>query len=153
MAMISLNDFYGVSHWLEPGLCFHKHLSVQLGGGGGVTPNVSWDMSHGHRGGGRWMPPSLLRSGHLPPAQTWPPPAPSSKGHWPDHLRPCSDLTTPNQHTGTTVNGRAVRILLVCILVGESFRITPELGWDWGLLSLTIRFPVPSRLHSMSKSH
>ena len=74
----------------------------------GGTPNASLDRSHGHRGddGGQRSTNSLRdRITHLshPWTTTHPP--------W----------TTPPPpiiiHTGTTVNGRAVRILLECILV------------------------------------
>ena len=71
--------------------------SVQVSGD--VTPNASWDRSHGYRGGGRWSDPGGETS--TTPPQTGPPPPrdrttpyppthtpdrttpPDRKGHWP----------------------------------------------------------------------
>ena len=62
---------------------------------GGVTPSASWDRSHGYRGGGQRSEVNHPLGQHFP----WTGP------------------TSPSIHTGTTVNGRVVRILLECILV------------------------------------
>ena len=74
---------------------------LSLNTGGGVTPDASWDRSHGLGGGGlprgRWTSPPL--------GQVQSPPWPGSQ-----HLSP--------QHPGT-MRRWAVRILLECILVSR----------------------------------
>ena len=69
--------------------------SVQLGG---MTPDASWDKSHGH--GGRSTTSSCQGQ---------------------------RSTTSPRIHMGTTVNGRVVRILLECILVTSAFAFAKQL--------------------------
>ena len=72
--------------------------------GGGVTPNASWDRSHGHRGGECTTPPRT-RSQHLPldntslpPGQHLPPPP--GPGH--NTSLPPSWTTPPSLRPWTT---------------------------------------------------
>ena len=106
-------------------------------GGGGVTPDASWDRSHGY-GINHLLPPGQdppPPSGqHLPPPdrtptqQHPPPPGQHLPPPPPDNTStPLSRTTTPPTlppppHMGTMVNVRAVRILLECILVCQGFR-------------------------------
>ena len=79
--------------------------SVQLGGGGGgeVTPDASWDRSHGHGGGG-----PVLGGGvnHSPWVKGQPPPPGSKVNHLPYQGQ---RLTTPppsRMHTELRSMGR-----------------------------------------------
>ena len=90
----------------------HRRVSLcSTPGGWGVTPDASWDRSHGHGGGGSVTPPP-------PPVKGQPPPLARVKGQPPPPPGQGQRSTElpPWKHTGTMVNGRAVRILLECIL-------------------------------------
>ena len=87
------------------GICLSKS-------GGGVTPNASWDRSHGQRGREEWTTSPLSRSQHPLPGQH-PPPA-----RWQHLPHPwTTPLSWPGHNTPDTMRRRAVRILLECILV------------------------------------
>ena len=94
-----------------------------------MTPNASWDRSHGHRG--VWWsevnPLLWTRDRNTTPRQDHHPqigpshptgqdPLPSPLD-WTHHPHPCGQHPPPPIHTGTAVNGPEVRILLECILV------------------------------------
>ena len=99
------------------GVC---HSVTERGGGGVVTPNASWDRSHGQGevvlSGGEWTTPPPLGQHHHP----WPTPPTPGQNHPPP---PWTTPPPPGQHSPPQqhIYGWAVCILLECILVHSMF--------------------------------
>ena len=112
--------------------------SVQVGGGE-VTPNGSWDRSHGHRWEVVWTSTPLDRT--TPPDRTTRPPSlDRTTTPWtgpPPNPSPQTGPPPPNPPPGyiqATVNGWAVRILPECIFVTKVLK-------NWGFVHTNITRP------------
>ena len=89
-------SFYRLRKEASEGYVFTDVCHSVTERGRGVTPNAYHGIGHMVTGGGQRSTTPPGQDHHLPPPWTGP---------------------HPSIHTGTTVNGRVVRILLECILV------------------------------------